>query len=325
MAQGKLPKEHDFYPFINKLHTEERLNAVKMLKEDPSENSLVRRFVKDNARKVRDFVNRVTASFKKEKTTSRNPDSGTFTMDGPTGEATSEDASVTANGPGLPETTCRVTKTGSVVGEGASVPGPMGRIMKEGTSSPEISHVQPIGKVHVSSGKLVVCDPMYLDDAPVLSRSVPCGSHQVLLYLEEESELVAYGEMKISNDPVVSWHPADLAGTRRSSSNVSAFPVDTGMACFMDQESRSVFYAHEQEMEEAYEGFDYAVDYLGEQFHGRDNPADEGCVIQPYPDKAANMVLFTTGFGDGIYSCYCGHNAEGKLVSVVMDFDIIDD
>jgi hypothetical protein len=165
---------------------------------------------------------------------------------------------------------------------------------------------------------------MYLDEAPVLRRPVPLGSHPVLLYLGEGTELVAYGEMKISNDPVVSWQPADLVGTGRSSSNVSVFPVDTGMACFMDPESRSVFSAHEQEMEEAYEGYDYAGDYLLEQFHGRDNPGDEGCVIQPYPDQSANMVLFTTGFGDGIYSCYCGHNAEGKLVSVVMDFDIMD-
>lgn len=297
---------------------------MKIFKETPSGNSLVRRFVKESAGKVRDLVTSVTAIFIKEKATSQNADCDAITLAGPMEEATSEGASVTANGPCLPETTCLVSKTVPVERAVPSVPGAMVRIMKAGASSPEISHVQHMGTVHVSSGKLVVCDPMYLDDAPFLGRPVPCGSHPVLLYLGEGTELVAYGEMKISNDPVVSWQPAELVGTGKSSSNLSAFPVDTGMACFLDQESRAVFSAHEQEMEEAYEGYDYAGDYLSEQFHGRDNPGDEGCVIHPYPDEAANMVLFTTGFGGGIYSCYCGHNAEGKLVSVVMDFDIMD-
>ena len=45
----------------------------------------------------------------------------------------------------------------------------------------------------------------------------------------------------------------------------------------------------------------------------------------PYTDKANNMALFTTGLGDGVCSCCCGHNTGGTLVSIVIDSDVIDE
>jgi len=103
-AMCTLAKEHDLSGLIKGLRTEERLCALTMLLQDPSAHALIRTFDKDPSRKVRDLAGKLKPSGEQE----THPDSdftlvdfGTYAMGGPMEEATSEGASVVANGPRL--------------------------------------------------------------------------------------------------------------------------------------------------------------------------------------------------------------------------------
>ena len=51
------------------------------------------------------------------------------------------------------------------------------------------------GEIHVSSGKLIVCDPLITNDMPAFLTEFPSGQFPVLVHKERESNCVAYVEI----------------------------------------------------------------------------------------------------------------------------------
>jgi Protein of unknown function (DUF4241) len=39
-------------------------------------------------------------------------------------------------------------------------------------------------------------------------------------------------------------------------------------------------------------------------------------------NNGANIVAFTSGFGDGAYACYFGYDKDNEVVCLLTDFDV---
>jgi hypothetical protein len=56
--------------------------------------------------------------------------------------------------------------------------------------------------------------------------------------------------------------------------------------------------------------------------HGyEDHQAANVCID---PSSGANVVAFTSGFGDGSYSTYVGYDAAGHPMALATDFGVVD-
>jgi len=44
--------------------------------------------------------------------------------------------------------------------------------------------------------------------------------------------------------------------------------------------------------------------------------------VQPDPAQPFSFPVFSTGFGDGVYTSYLGRDASGSPVCLVSDFDV---
>ena len=71
-----------------------------------------------------------------------------------------------------------------------------------------------VGKIYLSSGKLVACDPLITNDMLPFTTEFPKGDFSVMLHKERESNCVAYAEIIFSDSEVKEWKLATTAGQK---------------------------------------------------------------------------------------------------------------
>ncbi len=138
-----------------------------------------------------------------------------------------------------------------------------------------------IGKIYLSSGKLVACDPLITNDMIPFSTEFPKGDFSVTLHKERESNCVAYAEIIFSHSEIKEWKLATTNGQNikeLADGEVFGYPVESGMGCFMDVETQQSLNDLEQRLYENKGG-----DFMGiyeEFFHG--HFFDENGAIDQY-------------------------------------------
>lgn len=169
--------------------------------------------------------------------------------------------------------------------------------------------VREIGRLVVPTGRIVVADPFTMDfaDPPApLSRTGPTGVFPIELAVarfEHGDERVACARVRFAEAPAVRWEPA---GFERDG-QVGWYGVDSGTGCFFDEAARGVVDdATAAEWSAAHES--RRVDTWA--WH----VADVG---------AANVAMFSSGWGDGLYCTYWGLAADGAVVELVTDFEVL--
>jgi hypothetical protein len=68
-----------------------------------------------------------------------------------------------------------------------------------------------VGKIYLSSGKLVACDPLITNDMLPFSAEFPKG-FSVMLHKERDSNCVAYAEIIFKTSEIKDWKLATTAG-----------------------------------------------------------------------------------------------------------------
>ena len=171
------------------------------------------------------------------------------------------------------------------------------------------------GEIFLPSGRLAVCDPfagMRRGGNPFVS--VPPGRHRVRVTLADVGTHLcsAYASLLLSSAPETRREllaPAFPVG----------LPVDSGTACFVDDEALS--YGMPQEEDWYLEVFD------GSWFARKEDPGHirEGIanLLLPLGRDGSNLVLFPSGWGDGVYPLVGGYGSQGELVAVHVDFFVI--
>lgn len=185
-------------------------------------------------------------------------------------------------------------------------------------------HPHTAGDLLVTTGHIVACDPGWLDkDTPAFKIRVALGRYPVILTIAHHQasgdERVAYATLRISDGIPVHSDIARFIGdekilrTAKGKDYVPNYSVDAGTGCFMDRETLGIILQQEDdifesvfaEMEKTFVNTWEWANYL----------VDE--------ETGANMVAFTSGWGDGGYPTYIGYDSDDKVVCFVTDFGVV--
>ena len=192
-----------------------------------------------------------------------------------------------------------------------------------------IEQVINIGQLHIPSGKIVVCDPLSEPEAAPLLQDFPMGAFPVNLYLNKDENTISFAEIRFSSRPPVRWELALCKGQELSElgeDEIYGYPVDAGMACFMDSNAQKLMLTHEVELSKKLgkKFVGYYEDCLDALFFGPDAKSDTFAMHKPYPERPNNIALFQSGYGDGFFASYIGFDSDGKPVRLVTDFAVIE-
>jgi Protein of unknown function (DUF4241) len=179
------------------------------------------------------------------------------------------------------------------------------------------------GELFVPSGRLAVCDPfagMRRGGNPAVQ--VPPGCHRVHVTLadvggvtgnrQHGSYLCAYASLLLSSVPEA-----------RRELLMPALSVNSGTACFVDDEALIQGMPPEEDwylnlFDTGRRGSWLAV--KEDSGHIREGIAN---LFLPLGWDGSNLILFSAGWGDGVYPIVGGYDAEDRLVAVHVDFLVI--
>lgn len=181
------------------------------------------------------------------------------------------------------------------------------------------------GKLHLSSGFLVVSDPLITPDMPEFTQHFPTGEFPVYLHKERESNCVAYAEVVFSDREPKEWEMAlsqDQKLSDLSGEEIYGFPVESGMACIMDKDAQALLNQLEEDLYHS-KGVDFMgiyEEFFHEHFFDENGAIDQYAFLKPDEEKEANILAFEAGLGEGFYASYIAFDAEQKPVKLITEF-----
>lgn len=199
-------------------------------------------------------------------------------------------------------------------------------------------HDIKVGDLFLPTGKIVCGDPFFLDHLRPFNQKVATGKYPVIISIykvEEDHHRVAFGRIQLSDAKPVRWELAfteDITDEQIASIQPGEFygyGVDAGLSCFTDEETNKMFSATMTELYKKDETFNYYDNLLAEEFKASagSNPLSrpEGDWNNHFPIKGddRNVVMFSSGWGDGSYPVYWGFDEAGTRVELRTDFGVV--
>ena len=201
-------------------------------------------------------------------------------------------------------------------------------------NSQELTEIH-IGDINLPTGKIIVADPFFSLEQRPFSRVVEADKYPVFIYVAEVDTVhhrIAYAKIKFRTEEASKWILAltdDLTNeelTDLGEDEFYGFPVESGLACFLDEETNTRFIAKMDELQEKNPESNYYDDVLSAEFieySGKNNFSRElGDWNDHHPDAGSdnNVIMFASGWGDGYYPAYWGLNENGDTIELVIDF-----
>jgi hypothetical protein len=174
--------------------------------------------------------------------------------------------------------------------------------------------VEEVAHLVLPTGTLAVHDPAWLEFTHQLTLfELEPGTYPVQLSVlrvpGEGGGMTAGARVLFRDEPVVSWELAVPRGQNAAMLGDGAFygfGVDAGMACLFDHEALAAFQR--------------VVEETGEKIS--DFERDEALVLTA-PDSDANLIVFSSGYGDGSYPAWIGRTGDGKIACFVADLRVL--
>jgi hypothetical protein len=202
-----------------------------------------------------------------------------------------------------------------------------------------------LGPLVLPTGAIVACDPGFLRvmPQPAFTRRVPPGTYPVLLSLlargqpDCRDERVACAAVRFRDAPVQRWEMALCRGQDLDSlkpGHFFGYGVDGGRGCFVDKSAVAGLAPAQRQFAEALKGltqWSYA-DFLAAMpaalrplEPSAEDPALPGHAKVGVldPRTGANVVSFSSGMGDGVYTSYFGLATDDSVVCLVTDFGLL--
>ncbi len=178
------------------------------------------------------------------------------------------------------------------------------------------------GSIEVADGKLVIADPFYLteDFTAPFKQALPAGEYPVELALADLgpwSQRVAFVRVLVSDAAVVQWQVAE---TTDPSGLNQFFGVDAGLASFSNATAAEEFASALRKFSKEHPDGNYYDDVLSREMPSTSN----WCNFHPNKASTVNVVITSSGMGDGLYSSYWGLDRNGELAQLVTDFQVFD-
>ncbi len=174
--------------------------------------------------------------------------------------------------------------------------------------------VETITDLNLRTGRIAVCDPFLGTNLPLV-QAVPPGSHAVELAVgraPRERDVVCAARVRFGARPAKSWRMATVKGQKLETlapGRLFGHGVDSGTSCFVDASE-----ANAAKTQPVRGQLDQAI--------AAQREASRVWASVELP-SGANLVSFTSGFGDGFYASYWGLDAKGAIVELVTDFGVL--
>lgn len=167
-----------------------------------------------------------------------------------------------------------------------------------------------IGALVVPSGQVAAGDPGFVEDIQGVGVALKPGRYPVVLSLlsyPDKDQRIAAARVVVGTGKVARWEEA------RS----GAYGVDSGLGCFVDaQAARDLAGRGPKALEAFWRKLDTAV-------ARNEAPTRAWGSVVVEEKSGANLVAFSSGFGDGGYWSYVGYDARGGLVCLLTDFGLL--
>lgn len=183
-------------------------------------------------------------------------------------------------------------------------------------------HVIAAGELVVISGKILACDPdwiHYQDHTPFQRRIQP-GKYPVFLSIATiqskdgtSENVVAAAKIQFNSQPIQNWEIALLSQPDirpLKSDYFCGYGVDSGIGCFVDTCTLEKFSSDELKALIEEELFTSNI-----HNHHKDFVIDL--------ETNANLIAFTSGYGEDIYASYWGLTGTGEVGCLVTDFRVL--
>ena len=180
-----------------------------------------------------------------------------------------------------------------------------------------------MGMLEVPTGRLITTDPLVQPDRSPLTRTVPPGRYEVVLFKAEGR--VAMASLIFADKPVASWELGLLEGQNQAAlarDEFYGFPVDAGLGSFMDMEAAKLMAMRDEkeQLNAAGGAYDYYSSVLAPEMGELDF-----LFHKPIPTNRVNSAIFWSGWGDGYYPAIWGLDADNQPVKLVIDFYVLND
>ena len=183
-----------------------------------------------------------------------------------------------------------------------------------------------VGKIHISSGKIVASDALISPDHSAFNQGFPKGDFQVLVHKERESNCIAYAEIVFDKNQLAENWTLALCGDQNledlKEGEIFGYPVESGMGSFMDKDAQSALNNLEQDLFHK-KGADFMgiyEEFFHSHFFDEKGAIDQFAVLKPYDSKPENIVAFETGYGEGFYASYIGFGNDNQPVKIITEF-----
>jgi hypothetical protein len=225
-------------------------------------------------------------------------------------------------------------------------------MQEKGMQTVNIS-LHEIGNLVVKSGKILACDPQFEPDLEYyFTQTVPLGQYPVILSVANfqpfNTTRVAGAMLRIQEKDAVRWELAAIHGQDPESEKgeICGFNVDSGTACFMDfiaadilsvivddsekDEEEALKFINESELSfddlstlKSFSSFER--NFCGRLIEQMDNNSigmARWANLVVGEDMDANVIAFSSGWGDGGYSSVWGYDQKSEIVSLTTLFDL---
>lgn len=188
-----------------------------------------------------------------------------------------------------------------------------------------------IGQLYLQTGQVVCTDPMYRELGLPQSWTVPKGNYPVFIYIGLKDDFegrVAYAELVIKDETPFFWElsliPENLLNSDLEKKMNGLYPVENGLSCFADFET---FKSYDQEVSNYHKADtinNYYNDKLDKLFkENKDAPKSsrgEDWINYKLDGTEKNIIMFGSGYGDGLYPKYVGYDKDGNVIKFITDF-----
>lgn len=206
--------------------------------------------------------------------------------------------------------------------EGFNMSKLLNTLMTQDTESELYAEV--LTHLHIVSGKIIACDPLVPHKEP-FERTISPGVYPVTAWWHKEEQRIAAVELKWSEKRPVRWEMATRPGQHEKQleeGHIFGYSADTGLGCFADALAIEQMIELEdrlaRELGDQYISFyDNKVEYVLAEHD------DHWGNLQVHTENRLNVVMFSSGYGDGFYASYFGISVDGEAVSLVTDFQLL--
>ncbi|MGQ2984612.1 DUF4241 domain-containing protein [Flavobacterium sp.] len=196
-----------------------------------------------------------------------------------------------------------------------------------------------IGDVNLPTGRIIAADPFFTEEQRPFSRTVEPDKYPVYIYVAKMDELhhrIAYAKIKFRPETASRWILAltdDLTPEELNDlgdDEFYGFPVESGLACFLDEETNAELIAKIDSVQDGKPESNYYDEVLAEEFmqySGKNNFSRQlGDWNDHHPNAGSdnNAIMFASGWGDGYYPAYWGLGENGETIELTIDFLISD-